>query len=110
MAIVVRTDLKMGKGKIAGQAAHAAVRATKKSGMIDRYLWFKQGETKIVLKVKSEDELKAIIKDCGQRKLNFALVHDAGRTQIEAGTLTAIGIGPHNDERIDKVIKDLKLL
>ena len=40
---------------------------------------------------------------------NF-LVTDAGRTQLPTSTTTCLGIGPDEDEIIDKVTQDLKLL
>ena len=40
---------------------------------------------------------------------NF-LVVDAGRTQIPTSTVTVLGLGPDEDEIIDKVTGDLKLL
>ena len=42
--------------------------------------------------------------------LPCALIKDAGRTQIEPGTITALGIGPALESDIDKYTKDLKLL
>ncbi len=116
--IIVRKDLKkMSCGKIAGQAAHASVRACKLASFW-RYpylwwckrKWFKEGETKIVLKVKSEEELVDIMYKCLENNLKYAGVRDAGRTQIEAGTLTAVAIGPYPDEIIDNITEGLKLL
>jgi PTH2 family peptidyl-tRNA hydrolase len=43
-------------------------------------------------------------------KLVVELIRDAGRTQIEPGSITALGIGPDADDKIDLIIKDLKLL
>jgi peptidyl-tRNA hydrolase len=37
-------------------------------------------------------------------------IHDFGFTQIAPDSLTCIAIGPDVDEKIDIVIKDLKLL
>ncbi|PIX43420.1 peptidyl-tRNA hydrolase, partial [archaeon CG_4_8_14_3_um_filter_38_5] len=37
-------------------------------------------------------------------------IRDAGRTQIPPNTITALGIGPDNEEKIDKIVKNLKLL
>ena len=38
------------------------------------------------------------------------VVHDAGRTQIEAGSLTVMGVGPAGKSRVDLVTGGLKLL
>jgi PTH2 family peptidyl-tRNA hydrolase len=65
---------------------------------------------KIVLKVNSEKELMELKVKAAKAKLVVELIRDAGRTQIEPGSITALGIGPDIDEHIDAVIKDLKLL
>jgi len=108
--ILVRTDLKMGKGKIATQAAHAAIGAFK---LVDEEIvkkWEKEGGKKIVLKVKDEKELLQIYKKVKKERIPCFLVRDAGLTQLKAGTITALGIGPVEEERIDKITGRLKLL
>lgn len=105
-AIIVRKDLHMGTGKIAGQVAHAAVQAAFKIRQYN-YQWYNSWlyeddppQTKIVFKVYSCSEL-----------LNYlAFIHDAGKTQIQPNTLTCIGIGPLPNNMIDPVIKGLKQL
>lgn len=107
--IIFRTDLKMGKGKIAAQAAHASVGAMKKAGRFAVKRWELGGSKKVVLKVKSLRSLKSIHrKAC--RKLPCFMVKDAGRTQIRSGTVTCLGIGPAKDEDIDAITSKLKLL
>ena len=108
--IIVRKDLKMDCGKIAGQVAHASVRAYKESEQYDRLKWFIEGETKIILKVKSQEELENIMDRCKELKIPYSPVKDAGRTQIPPGTLTSIGIGPLKSETVDQITKGLKLL
>lgn len=108
-AIVVRKDLKMSCGKIAGQVAHASLRAYNSSNQLKQRDYFLQGEVKIVLKVQSEKELHEIYDRCINTGLVCQGVADAGRTQIEPGTITAVGIGPDEDSLIDEVISELKL-
>ena len=55
--ILIRQDLKLPKGKLAAQAAHASVEAVLKSDSKLVSTWRKQGMAKIVLKVKDEKEL-----------------------------------------------------
>ena len=55
--ILVRTDLGMGTGKIAAQAAHASVEAVLASDMKDVRKWMGEGMKKVLLKVKSDSEL-----------------------------------------------------
>ena len=108
--IVVRTDLKMGKGKLAAQVAHASVAAFLKAGFFAKRKWLRQGMKKIVLKVSSEKELLEIYRKAKKLKLPCELIRDAGLTQVEPGTITALGIGPAEDEKIDKITGNLKLL
>jgi PTH2 family peptidyl-tRNA hydrolase len=108
--ILLRTDLKIGKGKIATQVAHASIGAFK---LVDEEIaksWEKEGSKKVVLKVKDDKELLEIYKKVKKEKIPFFLVKDAGLTQIKAGTITALGIGPVEEERVDKITGKLKLL
>lgn len=41
---------------------------------------------------------------------NFVLLVDAGLTQIPAGTITVLGIGPVAVEKLEKVVGKLKLV
>ena len=55
--ILVRQDLKLQKGKMSVQCAHASVGAMVKSHKDDISKWQSQGQKKVVLKVKDLDEL-----------------------------------------------------
>jgi peptidyl-tRNA hydrolase, PTH2 family len=113
--IIVRTDLGMGKSKIAGQVAHAAVLAAE---IIIKYCpeWYyswlddENIQTKIILKVDSESKLQDLARKAFDNGINPAKIYDAGRTQIEPHTFTTLGIGPAPEEQVDPLIKDLKLL
>ena len=111
-AIVIRTDLKMGKGKLAGQASHASVCALRKAeqknaNAVSR--WEEEGQKKIVLKAGSEEELLFLF-EAMKKEIPCALVHDAGHTQLEPGTATCFGAGPAEESLINKYCKNLKLL
>jgi len=110
-AIIIRTDLGMKKGKIASQASHASVSAfvdclKKNPKACDEWLPFQK---KVVLKVDNEKELVMLFESL-RKLLPCALIKDAGRTQIEPGSITATGIGPAKESEINKFTKDLKLL
>ncbi|NIO44624.1 MAG: peptidyl-tRNA hydrolase [Candidatus Aenigmarchaeota archaeon] len=109
-AILIRTDLKMGKGKIAAQCAHASIGAYLKTKKYSKDRWKREGMKKVVLKISGEKEIKKFYKLAKKRKLPCSLIRDAGLTQIEGGTITALGIGPGNDKKIDKLTGKLKLL
>ncbi len=111
-AIVVRKDLKLGAGKTCAQVAHASIEAMDKTlkKEPDWVLeWKDSGMAKVVLKVGSEKELLELFEQV-KKLLPTALIHDAGRTQIESGTATCIGIGPAPESEIDRQTKHLKLL
>jgi len=113
-AIVVRKDLKMSCGKIAGQVAHASVsalevtRVLKGEGSISD--WFDNGQTKIILKVRSKEELETVAQKCKENNIIYYKIEDLGKTQLEPYTLTCIGIGPLNDDLVDEIVGGLKLL
>ncbi|MBU1198181.1 peptidyl-tRNA hydrolase Pth2 [Candidatus Micrarchaeota archaeon] len=109
-AIVLRSDLGMGKGKLAAQAAHASLSAYRKSNAVARRAWELIGEEKIVLKVNSESALTSLVNQAKRLKLPVSLIRDAGHTQIPAGTVTALAIGPAEEKKVDAVTGTLKLL
>ena len=113
MVFVVNHELKMGKGKIAAQVAHAAVKATLACGERDPALldaWFKTGQKKICVKGDSAQHLEQLSIDAKKNGLLANKIHDAGHTQIPAGSFTVLAIGPCRDEDIETVTGDLKLL
>ena len=111
-AIVMRSDLDLGKGKIAAQTAHASLSAFRKAELADKWLarrWEAEGQKKVVLKVGSESELLTLYEQM-KREIPCALIRDAGHTQVEPGTATCFGAGPADEAKIDKYTKELKLL
>jgi len=110
--IVVRTDLDMGKGKIAAQVGHACVLGAehvRKSNPEWFSVWW-TGQEKIVLKVANLKELEQVKQDAIEFDVPWSEVTDAGHTQIAPGTITCISVGPALEEKIDKITGDLKLL
>lgn len=108
--ILVRSDLKLGKGKLSAQVAHASVDALLKTNKEDISKWHGQGMKKSVLKVAGLDELLEYKKKAEDACLITALITDAGHTQIPAGTVTCLAIGPDDEKRIDKITGALKLM
>jgi PTH2 family peptidyl-tRNA hydrolase len=108
--ILVRQDLKLPKGKLAVQVAHASVECVLKSkkDLVDE--WHSIGMKKSVLKVANLKELKEYQAKARAEKLVTALITDAGLTIVEPGTITCLGIGPDDEDKIDKVTGALKLI
>jgi peptidyl-tRNA hydrolase, PTH2 family len=111
LTLVVRSDLGMGRGKIAAQAAHAAVAAALASvGTPAFRAWLRDGQPKVVLRAGSEAELHAIAEQAADAGLPVQVIHDAGRTQVAEGTPTCCAIGPAPDAAIDAITGQLSLL
>ena len=110
MVILVRQDLKLPKGKLAAQVAHAAVEAAFNSDKDAVSVWRSQGQKKVVLKVADEKELIDFLNKAKAAKLKTALIIDAGRTVLEPGTKTCLGIGPESEIRIDKLTGNLPMV
>ena len=110
--IILRADLKMSPGKAAAQASHAAVSAAEKARRNNPRWWkewFESGQRKVVLKTSSKDELLNLEKKAKDLGLPTALISDMGLTELEPGTITALGIGPAPSNLIDKVTGSLPL-
>ncbi|MHA2601941.1 MAG: peptidyl-tRNA hydrolase Pth2 [Candidatus Thorarchaeota archaeon SMTZ1-83] len=111
--IAVRTDLGMSKGKMAVQVAHGAVSASERVRVTHQHLWkawFNEGQKKVVVKVASEEELLELRRLAVDLDVPFALIRDAGMTELPPGTTTVIAVGPGTSEKIDRVTGELKLL
>ena len=108
--ILVRKDLKIGTGKVAAQVAHAALGSMRKVSPEIVRKWESEGSKKVVLKVKDLKELKDLEIKVRKEKIPYFVVKDAGLTQVKASTVTALGIGPIEDKKIDKLTRKLKLL
>lgn len=113
--IVIRKDLKMRKGKMAAQAAHASNKIILERSSTEKYhyfdYWKNNGMTKIVVGVDSEEELIELYQKAKEEKLPAALIVDAGLTEFDGiSTKTCIAIGPYESKAIDKLTSHLKLL
>ncbi|HTK35614.1 MAG TPA: aminoacyl-tRNA hydrolase [Caulobacteraceae bacterium] len=108
--IVVNGALDLPRGKMAAQVAHAAVGALLGAPHQNQALWLQQGMPKVVVQCASEDELQALLARAEAAGLPALLIRDAGRTVVEAGTATCVGIGPDLAERIDPITGALPLV
>lgn len=131
--IVLRTDLKMRKGKMVAQGAHASgkvffdtiprdVLALGFPEGFERmrvnievnqamFLWLAGIFTKVCCRVDSEEELLEVYERAKAARLPCSLITDAGRTEFHGvPTNTAVAVGPAMPEKIDPITGHLKLL
>ncbi|CAI5755524.1 unnamed protein product [Candida verbasci] len=118
MTLVIRSDLKMSKGKVAAQCSHATLALYKKitnpdldsynPNMVKRWEYL-NGQAKITLQVPNEEEMDILFAKAISLGINCYIVHDAGRTQIAAGSATVLGLGPAPKKVLDEVTGELKL-
>ncbi len=109
--VIVVNKIEMSCGKLAAQVAHAAVDCTLKAlkrrpDIVKK--WLEEGQKKVVLEAE-EKEILEIEKKAKKMKLITSIIRDAGLTELEPGTLTAIAIGPDDEKKIDKITGHLPL-
>jgi peptidyl-tRNA hydrolase len=112
MVIVARADLKMTTGKIAAQVGHAVLAAYKTALVqhpTDVEAWESIGQMKVVVRCESEKELMAVYNNARKMGLVSEYIQDAGRTQVEPGSITVCAVGPGRSDLIDQVTGHLKL-
>lgn len=113
LAVAVRTDLGMGRGKIAAQVGHASVMALERvrashPGWAEA--WLDSGQAKVVVRAAGPKELRDLRARAADLGIPWSEVADAGRTQLEPGTVTCIGFGPAPAPAVDRVTGELRLL
>ncbi|KAF9036475.1 peptidyl-tRNA hydrolase [Hymenopellis radicata] len=112
MVLVVRTDLGMSSGKIAAQCSHATLACYKSLKAHNVPLlrqWERTGQIKVALRCESEEELLTLQALAQSLNLCARSIQDAGRTQIQAGSRTVLGIaGPAR--LVNQVTGELTLL
>lgn len=102
--ILINTSLKMSKGKIISQISHLFSNFYSKKNNLKKD-WKNQGEAKIILKANEDQIIKFynLFNNCER-----IVIRDAGKTQIPAGSLTVMSVGPV-DEIFGEKMKELKL-
>jgi len=108
--IIIRKDLKLPKGKLAAQVAHASVEAVLKANKDIVKRWRLEGMKKVVLKVDNKEDLFKYIQEAKDSNIVNSVITDAGKTVVAPGTVTCGAIGPAPEEDIDSLTEDLQLL
>ncbi len=113
LAVVVRDDLELSRGKMAVQVAHAAVSCALKArrGKVNWFnAWLEEGQRKVVLRAAGLEELNELMARARSLGLTAELVSDAGLTEVPPGTTTCLGVGPGPEELVDRVTGQLRLV
>ena len=113
LVLLVRKDLKMQKGKIAAQCGHASVGCVlkaQKKDPISLNTWLYRGQAKIALNVDNLQQLEEMESKALEKGLITKKICDAGRTQVEPGSITVLGIGPAPVSVVNEITGKLKLL
>lgn len=108
--VVVNESLNLPRGKLSAQVAHAAVEAFVRASPDATRSWLNSGMPKVVLHGRSEDELLELARRATQAGLPTALIRDAGRTVVAPGTVTCLGIGPAEEEDVDRLTGGMALV
>ncbi len=113
MVFIARKDLKLSAGKLAAQVGHATAECITKAErteprMLDRYM--RVGQRKVVCQAANEDELRRLFGEAKNAGIIASLITDAGHTEIPAGTVTVVGLGPNERDKIDTITGSLPLL
>ena len=108
--IVVNEALRLPRGKLAAQVAHAAVSSFLAADSASQRAWLAVGMPKVVLRCNSPDELTELEGKAKAAGLPFALIRDAGRTAVLEGAQTCLGIGPATADALAPITGELKLV
>jgi PTH2 family peptidyl-tRNA hydrolase len=113
MVFIARKDLKLSAGKLAAQVGHATAECVTKAErseprLLDRYM--RVGQRKVVCQAANEDDLRRLFGQAKDAGITAALIKDAGHTEIPAGTVTVVGLGPASRDKIDAITGSLPLL
>jgi peptidyl-tRNA hydrolase, PTH2 family len=87
--VVIRRDLKMRRGKEIAQGIHAVAR-----------LGYVEGAPVVVLQAPDYEAMKLYAGEAAMADVPCAFTKDAGRTEVEPGTVTALAIGPVHRYRL----------
>jgi PTH2 family peptidyl-tRNA hydrolase len=126
--IVIRSDLKMRRGKEIAQGSHASMAfitnpALGSMGLIKLIInliklwfhkptrqWMRNSFAKVCVRVESEAELRDIYQKAQTAGLYATLIIDSGRTEFDGvPTPTAVAIGPDEIGKINAITGGLKL-
>ena len=112
MVFVINHELKMGKEKslLRLDTLLSKQRSTRVKCVLNFSCWLSTGQKKICVKADDARHIEQIEQQAKQHNVLSSKTHDAGHTQIPAGSLTVLALGPDEDEKLDALTGELKLL
>ena len=110
MYILVNKSLGMSSGKMSAQCCHSAINVYNLSKPEIKKKWDEGSFTKVILGGKNEKELEKFIKLANSLGLNIFAVHDEGRTEIKAGSMTVVGLEIIDKDEHGKKFRGFSLL
>ena len=116
VVFIVNSDLKMSKGKVVSQCMHAYDQLLENiktsfvsSGYNSNYCrWKEEGNPKIILKGTQKQIESIYRKIVVKNNVNVSQVFDAGKTEVECGSNTVMGIGPDSVKVVDELVSHLE--
>ena len=66
-------------------------------------------ETKILIRG-DRLTISGIIEEAKKNGIEYKTIHDAGRTEIEAGSLTVLSLGPEFEEKLENLCSFLPII
>lgn len=116
IAVVIRKDLELSRGKWLAQVAHACFRAVGGRGAsldLSRIRYDEEEDNlpvAVTFYVKGESGLDKVIARCKEAGVGYGLQVDSGHNEIAKGTPTCLVVGPTSEDNIKIVCKGLQIL
>lgn len=116
MWLVVRSDIDIPKGKLAGQSGHAFERLTARifrtgGQTLEDYEQYERDNTpKITVTCKNLAALDRAERECEEAGILTYKVTDAGRTVFNEPTVTVLSLGPAYRHELPKFVQRFQLM
>jgi len=113
MVIVIPKEIKLTKGLMAVHVSHVAVSTVEEAKKNNPKLvsnWFSEGQKKVIVQVPTIEELTALFQKAQHLGLPCTIVKESEKGKLPKGTITALGIGPAPNSKVDPITANLKLL
>ena len=110
VVVCARYDLRMSPGKLAAQVGHGIHSLCRESEeeLVEEWESEDSCSKIVVLGVRDESTLLQVIDRAESLGVGAFSVEDAGRTEVDPGTLTVAAIGPCYEELIDIITGHLR--